>query len=104
MPKVRGRERSIPPEEIVDEVKRNLDSGCKEVVLTGTQLGSYGFDLPGMTLTRLLQHILSETDVLRLRISSLQPQDISREMLGLWSDTRLCAHFHHRCRAAATGS
>ena len=94
VPKVRGRERSIPTEEIVDEVKRSVGSGYKEVVLTGTQLGSYGFDLPGMTLTRLLQRILSETEVLRLRISSLQPQDISPEMLGLWSDMRLCPHFH----------
>ncbi|MCH8108601.1 MAG: tRNA (N(6)-L-threonylcarbamoyladenosine(37)-C(2))-methylthiotransferase MtaB [Chloroflexi bacterium] len=94
VPKVRGRERSIPSEEIISEIQRHVGQGYKEVVLTGTQLGSYGFDLPDMTLTRLLARILSETDVTRLRISSLQPQDISPEMLDLWSDGRLCPHFH----------
>ena len=94
VPKVRGRERSIPPDEIVAEVNRNVGNGYKEVVLTGTQLGSYGFDLSGITLTRLLERILSDTEVVRLRISSLQPQDISKDMLNLWSDRRLCPHFH----------
>ncbi|MCH7786624.1 MAG: radical SAM protein [Chloroflexi bacterium] len=45
-------------------------------------------------LTSLLARILSETGVTRLRISSLQPQDIGPEMLDLWSDGRLCPHFH----------
>ncbi len=94
VPKVRGRERSIPSEEIIGEIQRHVGQGYREVVLTGTQLGSYGFDLPNMTLTRLLARILSETDVTRLRISSLQPQDIGPEMLDLWSDGRLCPHFH----------
>ena len=94
VPKVRGRERSIPPDTIVAEINRHVARGYKEVVLTGTQLGSYGFDLSGITLTRLLERILSETDVLRLRVSSLQPQEMSEEMLALWSDRRLCPHFH----------
>ncbi|HIC68361.1 MAG TPA: radical SAM protein [Candidatus Latescibacteria bacterium] len=68
--------------------------GFKEVVLTGTQLGSYGFDLPGLSLTRLLAQILSETDVPRLRVSSLQPQELLDDLVGLWEDRRLCPHFH----------
>ena len=94
VPKVRGRERSISPEEIVDEITRCVARGYKEVVLTGTQLGTYGFDLPDMTLTRLLEHILSETNVPRLRVSSLQPQEIGPDMLDLWRDHRLCPHVH----------
>ena len=94
VPKVRGRERSIPPEALITEINRHVDSGYKEVVLTGTQLASYGFDLAGMTLARLLERILSETDVVRLRVSSLQPQEIDEELLDLWSDSRLCPHFH----------
>ena len=51
VPKVRGRERSIPPNEIVSQINDRFASGCQEVVLTGTQLGTYGFDLPGVSLT-----------------------------------------------------
>jgi threonylcarbamoyladenosine tRNA methylthiotransferase MtaB len=94
VPRVRGRERSLAPDEVVEEVGRNVVAGCKEVVLTGTQLGSYGFDLPDMDLTGLLERIVAETDVARLRISSLQPQDVDRRLLDLWSDRRLCPHFH----------
>ena len=90
VPRVRGRERSVGPQEIVREIDWNLARGCKEVVLTGTQLGSYGFDLPDTDLTRLLERILLDTHVPRLRVSSLQPQDVSPEMLELWSDRRLC--------------
>ena len=94
VPRVRGRERSISSAEIVAEIRRNLERGHREVVLTGTQLGSYGFDLEGETLAGLLARILRETDVSRLRLSSLQPQDIDDELLGLWANPRLCPHFH----------
>ena len=94
VPKVRGRERSVPPDDVVAEVRRCVDRGHKEVVLTGTQLGSYGFELPNASLTRLVERVLLETDVNRLRVSSLQPQEVGPELLGLWSDSRLCPHFH----------
>ena len=94
VPRVRGRERSVQPEEIVDEINRYVDSGYREVVLTGTQLGSYGFDIAGTRLKTLLERILAETSVERLRVSSLQPQDIGDDMLELWTDPRLCPHFH----------
>ena len=71
------------------------DEGYREVVLTGTQLGSYGFDLPNATLPALLGEILQSADVRRLRVSSLQPQEITPGLLRLWSDdSRLCPHFH----------
>ena len=94
VPKVRGRERSIPPNEIVSQINDRFASGCQEVVLTGTQLGTYGFDLPGVSLTGLLQHILAVTQIKRLRISSLQAQEITPDLLELWDDHRLCPHFH----------
>lgn len=94
VPRVRGRERSIPVEQIVDEINRHAASGYREAVLTGTQLGSYGFEWPDIDITRLIKRILSETSVERLRISSLQPQDIGHDLLELWSDARLCPHFH----------
>ena len=94
VPRVRGRERSIRPRDIIGEINRCAAEGYKEVVLTGTQLGSYGFDLPGMTLTVLVERILARTAIPRLRISSLQPQDMGPDLLDLWSDPRLCPHFH----------
>lgn len=94
VPKVRGRERSIPPETLVQQINQRVAEGFQEVVLTGTQLGSYGFDIPGASLLRLLQRILDDTAVPRLRVSSLQAQEISPALLELWQDHRLCPHFH----------
>ena len=94
VPKVRGRERSIPPEAIIAEINGRVTAGCREAVLTGTQLGSYGFDLPGTDLRGLIARILAETPVDRLRVSSLQAQEITPELLDLWQDSRLCPHFH----------
>ena len=94
VPTVRGRERSIPVDEIVDTANSYADMGCQEVVLTGTQLGSYGFDLENMNIAGLVRNLLERTELPRIRISSLQPQDISDELLELWEDPRLCPHFH----------
>ncbi len=95
VPRVRGRERSIPPAEIVRQVNQSISEGCQEVTLTGTQLGTYGFDLPGASLRALIETVLTETDLARLRVSSLQPQEIDRELIALWlNDRRLCPHFH----------
>ena len=92
VPLVRGRERSVPTDEIVAEVRHRLAQGYKEVVLTGVKIGAYNHN--GANLKGLLEHILAETDVTRLRLSSLQPQEISSELIGLWRDKRLCPHFH----------
>ena len=94
VPKVRGRERSIPPEEIIAEINGRSENGCREAVLTGTQLGTYGFDLPGIDLRDLIRRVLAETSIDRLRVSSLQAQEITYELLELWEDPRLCPHFH----------
>ena len=94
VPKVRGRERSIPVEEIVSEIRHYVSDGYREAVLTGTQLGSYGFDLAGASLTSLIGSILSDTTIERLRVSSLQPREITDDLLQLWIDKRLCPHFH----------
>ena len=94
VPKVRGRERSIPPQALVSQVNDLVERGYREVVLTGTQLGSYGFDIPGASLAGMLRRILDETAIPRIRVSSLQPQEITDELLELWQDQRLCPHFH----------
>jgi threonylcarbamoyladenosine tRNA methylthiotransferase MtaB len=94
VPRVRGRERSVPVEELVRQVERRVSEGYKEVVLTGTQLGSYGFDLQGATLESMVRRVLEVRRIGRLRVSSLQPQEITQGLLALWRDSRLCPHFH----------
>ena len=94
VPKVRGRERSIPPEDIIREINRYTEEGVREVALTGTQLGTYGFDINGLNLPTLLERILTETAVDRLRVSSLQAHEITEPLLDLWRDQRLMPHFH----------
>ena len=97
VPKVRGRERSIPKADIVDQIQLLSRAGYQEVILTGTQLGSYGFELDDTDLVDMVTSVLQQTDIQRLRISSLQPTEFSEELLGLWADVgknRLCPHFH----------
>jgi threonylcarbamoyladenosine tRNA methylthiotransferase MtaB len=77
---------------VVKEINDKVSRGCKEVVLTGTEIGSYKYD--GLMLGELIDIILQETTVERLRISSLQPQEVTPDLIALWRDTRLCPHFH----------
>ncbi len=92
VPLVRGRERSLTAENIVSEIRAKVDGGYKEAVLTGTEIGAYNCD--GLNLEGLIQQILSHTDVVRLRLSSLQPKEITPELIGLWYNPRLCPHLH----------
>lgn len=92
VPRVRPREYSLPSSQIIDEVKKKVALGYKEVVLTGTKVGSYEDD--GTDLEKLIQSILRDTGIQRLHLSSLQPSEISSELLALWQDERLCRHFH----------
>jgi len=101
VPLVRGREKSIPIDHIVGEVKHRVSQGYKEVVLTGTKIGSYDYN--GVNLVKLLQHILTETNVERLRLSSLQTKEISPELVGLWRNARLCRHFHLSLQSGSDG-
>ena len=91
VPRVRGRERSCSQNEIIDEVKARVAEGYKEVILTGTRIGSYEQD---GDLRTLVEHILGESEVQRLRLSSLEPRDVTPELLNLWGDSRLCPHIH----------
>jgi len=99
VPAVRPREYSLPSSQIVNEVRQKVALGYKEVVLTGTKVGSYRDS--SSHLGDLLRHILRDTRIQRLRLSSLQPSEISSEFLTLWQDERLCRHFH---LALQTGS
>ena len=92
VPYVRGREKSVPTEQVVTEINDKVSHGFKEVVLTGTEIGSYNYD--GLNLNELIDIILKETSIERLRLSSLQPQEVTPSLISLWKDKRLCPHFH----------
>ncbi len=92
VPKVRPHEYSLPASQIIDEIKQKVALGYKEVVLTGTKVGSYRDG--SADLRDLVQRILTSTDIERLRLSSLQPSEISPEFLALWQNERLCRYFH----------
>jgi threonylcarbamoyladenosine tRNA methylthiotransferase MtaB len=96
VPRTRGRERSVSPEEVAAIVAEREQDGAQEVVITGTQLGAYGRDLDPSRYgpAAVIRAVLAETAVPRIRFSSLQPQDITPELLALWEDPRLCRHFH----------
>ena len=95
IPFVRGREKSIDPNEIINKINNASRNNIKEVVLTGTQLGNYGFDLKNIDLKKLIRLVLNETSIERIRVSSLQPKEIDNELLGIWkTNSRLCPHFH----------
>ncbi|MDQ4074921.1 MAG: tRNA (N(6)-L-threonylcarbamoyladenosine(37)-C(2))-methylthiotransferase MtaB [Chloroflexota bacterium] len=93
----RGDSRSRALGAIVAEVQRLAAYGCQEVVLTGVHAGSYGREAGGKAdLGVLIQRILEETAIPRLRLSSLEPWNFKTEWLELWPrwGDRLCRHLH----------
>jgi threonylcarbamoyladenosine tRNA methylthiotransferase MtaB len=96
IPAVRGPNRSLPPDQVVAEGKRLAAAGHPEVVLTGINLGTYGWDLkPRTALSALLRRLLAETPIPRIRLSSLHPHEVSPEMIRLIGESpRLCRNVH----------
>ncbi len=95
IPFVRGRSRSAPAAQVIDQV-RDLARRYPEVVLSGINLGRWGRE-PGSTtrLAGLIRLLLAETDIARLRLSSVEPMDFSDDLLGLIaSEPRIANHVH----------
>ncbi len=95
IPFVRGRSRSAPAEQVVEQV-RGLSRRYREVVLSGINLGRWGRE-PGSTmrLPDLLRLLLAETGISRLRLSSVEPMDFSDDLLNLIaSEPRIAKHVH----------
>jgi len=96
IPFVRGKSRSLPPQTVIEEINKLACSGYKEIVLSGINLGAWGRDLsPRHGFLDLLRQILDETSVERLRLSSIEPLDVTRDLILLFASTpRLAEHFH----------
>ncbi|HYL73345.1 MAG TPA: tRNA (N(6)-L-threonylcarbamoyladenosine(37)-C(2))-methylthiotransferase MtaB [Bryobacteraceae bacterium] len=95
IPFVRGRSRSAPADQVVEQV-RNLAARYREVVLSGINLGRWGRE-PGsaMRLADLIRRLLDETAIQRLRLSSVEPMDFSDDLLGLMAASpRIAKHVH----------
>lgn len=91
----RGSSRSITPQRIIDEINAAVAGGVQEAVLTGVQLTSYGKDLDDrIYLKQLVQLILQQTNLPRLRLSSLEPWNLPENFFSLWEDARLCRQIH----------
>ncbi len=88
-----GRSRTIT--EVVNEIHGLTAAGYQEAVLTGVHLGSFGHDRGNPHgLSALVRAILAETDIPRLRLSSLEPWDLDADFFSLWENPRLCRHLH----------
>jgi threonylcarbamoyladenosine tRNA methylthiotransferase MtaB len=97
----RGRSRSRSIGDIFSDINIHTSqsekdsSPAKEIVLTGVQLGDWGRDLiPQQHLPDLIRSILDNFDFARLRLSSLEPWNLTSDFFALWKDSRICRHFH----------
>ena len=107
IPRARGPERSLAPDEVLADVRRALAAGHREIVLTGINIGTYdgGWSERGargshvrsaLTLAGLVRRLLAETDVERIRLSSIEVQHLDDELLGAWAEggPRTLPHLH----------
>jgi len=94
VPLARGGSRSATPGDVLREFKCLVDRGCPEVVLTGVHIGTYGSDLEqGLSLTNMLQTIVPARGRTRIRLSSIEPNEITPEMIN-YLGQGLCRHLH----------
>ena len=96
IPFVRGKSRSLAPDSVIEEIRKMVSSGFREIILSGINLGSYGRDLsPRVEFADLLVRVLEVTSLQRLRISSIEPFDVTKDLIDLFaSSDRIAQHFH----------
>ncbi len=88
---IRGKPKSLVPQAVLDEITVLSNAGYQEIVLTGLNLGSYGIDID-YSLAELLESF--DYNSYRIRLSSIEPETITDELLDLWQTKRLCRHLH----------
>ncbi|MDP9146738.1 MAG: tRNA (N(6)-L-threonylcarbamoyladenosine(37)-C(2))-methylthiotransferase MtaB, partial [Acidobacteriota bacterium] len=103
IPFVRGKSRSLPAQTVLQEITKLSRSGFREVVLSGINLGTYGRDLaPRIAFQDLLHRILEETPIERLRISSIEPMDVTADLVKFFAaNNRVAQHFHMPLQSGA---
>lgn len=103
VPFARGRSRSVEPRRIVAEMEVLAARGFREVVLTGVHLGGYGRDLsPAVDLADLVEMIAERSPIERVRLSSIDPPEVTPRLLRLLAQSDvLCPHLHMPVQAAS---
>lgn len=105
VPYLRGREVSVPISRVISEAKKLDNLGYKELVISGVNVGKYNYELEGnkISLEKLIKEILGKTKFPRIRLSSINPQDITPELIDLWAhEDRLCNHYHLSLQSGST--
>lgn len=92
VPSVRGRPESRNFQEVIEDAKRLIDNGCPEIVLTGITVGKYSSDNIG--LEGLIKEIIAIRGNFRVRITSIEPNHITKELIELLGDKKVCSHLH----------
>jgi len=102
---VRGVSRSRPIEEVVDEANRLVEAGHKEIVLTGIQLGDYGAEWKNdLNLVEVLRRLNAIDGLFRIRMSSIDPSDISDELIEFMRDhVKVCPQLHMSLQSGDDG-
>jgi threonylcarbamoyladenosine tRNA methylthiotransferase MtaB len=102
VPLARGLSKSVPLGEVLDRVHVIGESGYNEIVLTGVHLGSYGKDLAEKTcLKQLIKYILKSSDIKRIRLSSIEINEVDEELIEIMQDIRVCSHLHLPLQSAS---
>lgn len=97
IPFARGKSRSLTVPTILDAIRKRVDEGVNEVVLTGVHIGDYCDDQTyggPFKLDDLIEQVLRSTKIPRVRLTSLEPIELTEKLMGLFSNPRLCPHFH----------
>jgi len=95
IPFARGKVRSAKIDEVVNQIKKLVNNGFKEIVLTGTQLSQYGYDHKEGNLYKLLKEIIKIKGLYRVRLSSMGIKEIDNDLLDLIvSEEKIAPHFH----------
>jgi len=105
IPFARGRSRSIPARELIRRINELTGQGIGEVVLTGVHIGDYEDEAAGrkLFLHDLVRDVLEKTTVPRIRLTSLEPVELTPEILALYKQSeRMCRHFHMSIQSATT--
>lgn len=102
IPYARGKSRSIPVADLLTQINFLVDKGIKELVLTGVHIGDYHDEVNNSSLEDLVESILLKTKVYRIRLTSLEPIELSPRLLEMYSDSRLCPHFHLSIQSASS--
>lgn len=96
IPYARGKIRSRKPQDVIDEINNIVENGTNEVIIAGINTGTYGQDLDDINLAQLIEKIMNETKLYRLRLSSIELMEVTDELLNTIKkyESRVAHHLH----------